>query len=148
MGYTVHSGQRIQQQITFQDVLQLDYKNTNIGMFSSLFLTESDKKCSHDTYDHCMYSKLARAMIEATNESCTVPWILENQNICSDSKDINTAFWIAWNRITNQHKDCLSPCHATIVNVGMYCFYKSNGILHNTLLCFNVLLNDNLLFEI
>merc|ERR1712224_309675 len=30
----------------------------------------------------------------------------------------NTSFWISWNRITNQQKDCLSPCHATIVNVG------------------------------
>ena len=118
MGYRVYVGQRIQQQITFQDVLQLDYKNTNVGMFSSLFLSENDRKCSHDTYDHCMYDTLAKDMKKQTNENCTVPWILDNQNICSNTEDIQTAFWIAWKRITNQEKDCLSPCHATIVNVG------------------------------
>ena len=120
MGYKVDVGQRIQQQITFQDVLQLDYKNTKPGMFLSLFLSESDQKCSHDTYDHCMYKTLASVMKKETKENCTVPWILDNQNICSNSHDVNTSFWISWNRITNQQKDCLSPCHATIVNVGKY----------------------------
>ena len=97
-----------------------------------------------------MYSELARAMKEATEENCTVPWILESQNICSHAKDINTTFWISWDRITNQHKDCLSPCHATIVNVGMYWFFLDNGNLSNTLIPsadsvqIDVLLHDKL----
>ena len=118
MGYRVHVGQRIQQQITFQDVLQLDYKNTKAGMFLSLFLTENERKCSHDTYDDCMYSTLAKTMKNETKDNCTVPWVLDNQNICSSSEDIDKAFGISWDRITNQQKDCLSPCHATIINVG------------------------------
>ena len=118
MGYRAQVGKRSQIQITFQDVVQLDYKNTQTGTFLSFFLSEKDKKCSHDTYDHCMYSTLAKYMKEETRDNCTVPWILDNQNICSNNSDIQKAFWISWNRITNQKKDCLSPCHATLINVG------------------------------
>jgi len=118
MGYKVYLGQRIQSQITFQDVLQFDYKNTRRGMFLRMFLTEKDKKCSHHTYDDCMYNTLANVMKESTKENCTVPWILDNRNICSNSLDTKKSFWISWNRITNQQKDCLSPCHATLINVG------------------------------
>ena len=53
-----------------------------------------------------------------TADECTVPWIKDNSKICSTSDDINTTFWIAWNRITNQKKDCFPPCDATLVNVG------------------------------
>ena len=118
MGYRVYLGQHIQSQITFQDILQLDYKNTRTGMILGVFLSDKDKKCSHDTYDMCMYNTLARVMREETNDNCTVPWILDNQNICSKDSDIDKAFWISWNRITNQKKDCLSPCHTTLINVG------------------------------
>ena len=118
MGYTVHIGQRIQSQITFQDVLQLDYKNTKTGTFHSFFLSNRDKKCSHDNYDQCMYNTLRKVMQKETSQNCTVPWIFDNGNICKKFSDIRKAFKISWTRITNQQKDCLSPCHATLVNVG------------------------------
>ena len=41
-----------------------------------------------------------------TNDNCTVPWIRDNDNICTEPEDINTACWIAWNRVTNQRNDC------------------------------------------
>ena len=118
MGYKVYIGQRIQSQITVQAILQLDYKNTRTGMFLGIFLSENDKKCSHDSYDKCMYNTLARIMRAETEDHCTVPWILDNENICSIGSDIDKSFWISWNRITNQKKDCLSPCHTTLMNVG------------------------------
>ena len=43
MGYRAHVGKRSQIQITFQDVVQLDYKNTQTGTFLSFFLSERIK---------------------------------------------------------------------------------------------------------
>ena len=63
-------------------------------------------------------------MIENTAEKCTVPWVRRNENICRNHVDINTTFWIGWNRITNQKKDCLSPCHTTIANFGAKNFQR------------------------
>ena len=31
---------------------------------------------------------------------------------------MNTSHWIVWNRITNQRKDCFSPCNFLMINVG------------------------------
>lgn len=31
---------------------------------------------------------------------------------------MNISHWITWNRITNQRKDCLSPCNFLMINVG------------------------------
>ena len=124
MGYTVYLGQRVQSQITFQDVLQLDYKNTKTGTFHNLFLSKKDKKCSHESYDNCMYSTLKKVMQEETTENCTVPWIFDNDKICKNFSDIRKAFKVSWTRITNQQKDCLSPCHATLVSVGAKNKYK------------------------
>ena len=30
---------------------------------------------------------------------------------------INGTFWIGWNRITNQERDCLLPCHSMMISV-------------------------------
>ena len=100
-----------------KDVFQLDYKNVRTGTMLRMFLSENDKRCSHGSYDKCMYDKLAKIMKKETEEQCTVPWILDNEKICSNTNDTHTAFWIAWNRITNQERDCLTPCHTTMVHV-------------------------------
>ena len=57
-------------------------------------------------------------MKDNTDQRCTVPWSKDDERICKTAKDINTTFWIGWNHITNQEKDCLAPCHSTLVNVG------------------------------
>ncbi|CAB4057138.1 unnamed protein product [Lepeophtheirus salmonis] len=40
------------------------------------------------------------------------------QKICDDFPNINKTFWIAWNRITNQEKDCPNPCDFFLINIG------------------------------
>ena len=47
---------------------------------------------------------LEREMGAQTEENCTVPWVPNNEKICDGPKDVNTSFWIAWNRVTNQKK--------------------------------------------
>ena len=142
MGYKIYIGETIQTQISIKDVIQLDYKNVPTGLFVKHFFSETDKKCSYQKFDTCMYDKLSSLMKEGTQEQCTVPWMLDNERICSNANDTDIAFWIAWNRITNQQKDCLSHCHATLVNVGgknqkrdddkdyslMYCYFSSHVI--------------------
>ena len=57
-------------------------------------------------------------MKQETEDNCTVPWVPDSGYICTKPKDINTTFWIGWNRITNQKRDCLKPCHTTLINIG------------------------------
>ena len=76
------------------------------------------KSCGKEEYNNCMYSKLAGWMKNETEDGCTVPWILDDKKICTKDADINKAFWIYWNRVTNQRKDCLSPCNQLLIDVG------------------------------
>jgi hypothetical protein len=114
MGYKLYIGERFESQVSVQEILQLEYKNVN----NALVLSDSDKSCSHEVYDDCMYEKVAKVMKDNSKDHCTVPWIRDNRKICSERRDINNTFWIGWNRITNQEKDCRAPCRTTIVNIG------------------------------
>ena len=114
MGYKVHIEDKMQFQVDMEEMQQLEYKD----VANALWLTESDKSCSHEIYDECMYGAVTRIMRENSKHNCTVPWVRNNSEICSTPRDINTTFWIGWNRITNQEKDCLPPCKTTKVNLG------------------------------
>ena len=118
LGNKVLMGKRYEIQIDVQDTLQLEYKNVHNG----IILYDSDRKCSHESYDKCMYQTLTRQMVRGTKDSCTVPWVPKDpryvSRICTTPEDINKTFWIGWSRITNQKKDCLRPCHTTLINVG------------------------------
>ena len=114
MGYKIYVGDRVEAQLTIKDILQLEYKNVKNG----LMLSPSEKACSHEVYDTCIYTKIANLMKNETEDHCTVPWIVDNNRICSKPSDINKTFWTAWDRITNQRKDCEIPCHTILVNVG------------------------------
>ena len=70
-GNKVFKGKRYELQINVQDTLQLEYKNVHDG----IILYDSDRKCSHESYDKCMFQTLTRTMVEETEDSCTVPWI-------------------------------------------------------------------------
>ena len=76
--------------------------------------------CKHINFDQCMYTTLFNLMKEQTkNENgCTVPWIVNATKICKRPENINSTFWIHWNRITNQLSDCPIPCDSLKVNVG------------------------------
>ena len=114
LGYKVHVGRRYESQITIQDVKQIEYKNVENG----IIFYESDKKCTNEPYDKCMYHTLTTTMEKETDDDCTAPWVLGNTKICTKPHDINRTFWISWNRITNQKRDCHKPCHTTLINVG------------------------------
>ena len=119
LGSKVFMGRRYEMQIGVQDTHQLEYKNVHNG----IILYDSDRKCSYEPYDKCMYQTLTRYMVEGTKDSCTVPWVPYTDpryvsRICTKSEDINNTFWIGWSRITNQKGDCLKPCHTTLINVG------------------------------
>ena len=120
MGYKLYIGERVQSQITVKHILELEYKNVKNAVLRS----NSRRMCSHETYDSCIYTKISTLMKQNTEDRCTVPWIMDNTNICSKPRDINTTFWIAWNRITNQKKDCKAPCETTLVNVGAKNYQK------------------------
>jgi hypothetical protein len=143
LGNKIYLGKRHETQITVQDAFQLEYKNVHNG----IILYESDRKCSYKSYDSCMYQALTKAMVLGTEDKCTVPWVPYSDRryvsrICTKSNDINTTFWIAWSRITNQKGDCLKPCHTTLINVGtknelnneengyaqLYAYFSSNVV--------------------
>ena len=103
LGNKIYLGKRHEAQITVQDAFQLEYKNVHNG----IIFYESDRKCSYKSYDSCMYQTLTKAMVQETEDQCTVPWVPYSDlryvsRICTKAKDINTTFWIAWSRITNQ----------------------------------------------
>ena len=114
MGHKIRIGEKVQFQVAMEEIQQLEYKDVG----NALTLSSKDKGCTHETFDDCMYEVVAAVMKEETEGNCTVPWIRNNSNICSTSKDISTAYWIGWTRITNQKKDCLLPCQTMTVNVG------------------------------
>ena len=104
MGYKVHLGDTLRSQLTYQEISMLPLNG----------------QCTDDSYDGCMYGILRSAMEQATEDRCTVPWIVAdgNRKICTREEDVNTSYWIAWSRITNQESDCLPPCKSLIINVG------------------------------
>ena len=107
MGHKIFLGQKVTSQVKYTDFYQLERE-----------LPNNRKSCSYHKYDDCMYSSLYHWMINSTKDHCTVPWIRNNNKICTKAEDINKAFMIAYNRVTNQHNDCDTPCHRLIVDLG------------------------------
>ena len=60
-----------------------------------------------------MYAALSEHMLGRVG--CTVPWNHFNDRVCTEPGDVNTTFYIAWNRITNQKRDCSSPCQVRTI---------------------------------
>lgn len=114
MGHKVYKGKKVQAQVKVQDTLLLSrYMESDV--------TEKKKpnhsSCNPVDYDQCIYDTLSSRMKAATKNKCTVPWITNNDNICRDAEDINTAFWTHYNRSTNQKADCPTKCHIVSANV-------------------------------
>ena len=114
MGHIVYSGERIDCHVTTQEVIEIP--------------NHKGRSCSSGVYDDCMYKKLAMLMRLATEDNCTVPWVLDNTRICTKEKDINSSFWIGWNHVTNQQRVRSRPCHTMTVQLGAKNYKKSNGI--------------------
>ena len=107
MGHKIFPGQKMLTQVKYVDFYQLERK-----------LQSGEKSCMYHDYDECMYSALYELMMNNTKSKCTVPWIRNNEKICTTPEDVNTTFWISWNHVTNQHNDCHSPCHRLIIDLG------------------------------
>ena len=116
MGYKLYRGEVMQSQVTVTDItiLERDEKEED----DDPTFVKGSKTCSKELYDDCIYNTLTRLMRENTDDNCTVPYVRDDGNICTKPNDINTTFWIAWNRVTNQRKDCYIPCHSATVNLG------------------------------
>ena len=86
---------------------------------------DGTKTCIKTYYDKCMYKAMTDHMHSKTQSEggCTAPWILDENlkgtsKICKEAENINTTFWDAWNRVTNQQKDCPVPCDNLLVSIG------------------------------
>ena len=64
-----------------------------------------------------MYSSLVHRMQSTTEDNCTVPWVLDNSNICTKKNDINASFRI-WIQHLLKKKDCAPPCSTMVVELG------------------------------
>ena len=98
---------------------------------------DGSKTCIESNYDECMYGALVDHMHSNTQSEggCTVPWVLDENlegtsKICKEPDNINKTFWIAWNRVTNQKKDCPVPCDSLLVSLGAK-NYKVRGHINN-----------------
>ncbi|QQP34739.1 Uncharacterized protein FKW44_022728, partial [Caligus rogercresseyi] len=105
MGYHVNIGERMETQVNYQDARML-IKTKEDG----------SKTCSNEDYDTCMYNAMAKHMYGAVD--CAVPFIRNNTRICESDYQTNLTFWMFYNRVTNQMKDCADPCSFLIINVG------------------------------
>ena len=116
MGHDIYKGKKIQTQVRVQEVRQVSRyiyaDNDYNGGDDNEMIT-----CRNHKYDDCMYETLTRMMQVATEDNCTVPWILNNDRICQNSKDIEIAFEIHWNNFLNQKSICDSPCHKVVVDI-------------------------------
>ena len=98
---------------------------------------DGSKTCMESNYDECMYGALVDHMHSNTQSEggCTVPWVLDENlegtsKICKEPDNINKTFWIAWNRVRNQKKDCPVPCDSLLVSLGAK-NYKVRGHINN-----------------
>ena len=84
MGYKVYKREKLQFPITATDItiLERDAKNDE----HDPNFKKGRKTCSNDLYDDCIYNMLARTMRQNTAKNCTVPYIMDNSNICTNSQ--------------------------------------------------------------
>ena len=85
---------------------------------------DGTKTCENLHYDECMYGALVKHMKTNTpsESGCTAPWVMDGgsgtKKICKKPENINTTFWEAWNRVTNQQSDCPIQCQVLMVSLG------------------------------
>ena len=113
MGRSLSIGKRYRWQVDYQETLRLERKHTIIKEYGQ----NKNELCSIINYDDCILHRIVHLMKTNSRANCTVPWVERNENICTNSRDINQTFAIWWNRITNQMKDCNVPCQTMLINI-------------------------------
>ena len=130
MGHEIKVGEKISSQINIHEVHQLPkYFNRNEMLTDAIENQTTrmyDTVCSNINFDECIQKELTRQMISETEDKCLVPWFptlysmeqIGNHFVCTKEKDVNTSYWIYWNKITNQQNDCNKPCKSIVVSIG------------------------------
>ena len=113
MAHKVYFGEKIQIQVRVQNTIQIErsLKNPREGDGDGYY-----KVCADHKFDPCLYNKLATIMKNQTKDNCTVPWVHQNDKICTNPKDIKAALSISDTRFTNQLQDCHRPCRSSTVD--------------------------------
>ena len=111
----LYRGERVQYQVIFTDTtfLERDVPRSE----QDLKRLKNSKTCSRDSYDSCIYNMAKRLMVENTKDNCTAPWVPNAHNICTDTNDISTCYWIWKNRVQYDAGDCILPCHSVFVQL-------------------------------
>ena len=114
MGHKVYFGEKIQVQVRVQNTIQIErsLKDPHEEHGNGYY-----KVCANQKYDPCLYNKLATIMKNQTEDNCTVPWVPQNDKICTKPNDTEAALLISNSRSTNQMQDCERPCESSTVDV-------------------------------
>ena len=81
-------------------------------------LLEGPGKCASNSekyYDECMYDNLYQLMMNEIG--CTVPWVNNKTDICSDLESSKKAYRIYEENRRNQNNICPDSCNFTEVNL-------------------------------
>ena len=123
MGHEVKVGEKNSLQMNIHEVNQLprNYQDPHTNELT----VQHNTSCATKSHDKCMYEKLTREMVRATEDNCTLPWFPRTSPsmegmipICTKEKDINITYNMAYERITNALLDCNEPCRTLVVNMG------------------------------
>ena len=83
-------------------------------------LLENDDQCvseyEYGSYDGCIYNELYN--ISMSEVGCTVPWLLNKNNTCTDDEDSQKAFQTYQQNRRNQNNICPNPCTFTNMYFG------------------------------
>ena len=111
----LYLGEQVKYPLTFTDTTFLDKDAP--GSETHIEQIRNGRTCSKDSYDSCLYTMVKRLMVENTKDNCTAPWVPNNDNICTEAKDISTCYWIWKNRVQSDAGDCILPCHSVFVHL-------------------------------
>ena len=106
MGYKILQGNKAENQVNFMAIRMITDKKTEDG----------NPTCSTGDFDHCLYDVMEHVM--ESEVGCVAPWVVHADHMCLDKESAYRALMIAWDRNTNQRKDCVEPCDFFIMNLG------------------------------
>ena len=105
--------------------LQLSYKEftglAEIDHTGKVTRKKGGFTCSNINFDECVNMKKANLMLDKTTDNCTVPFIFQNEKICTQPNDIRIAYKISRRKFEGQRTtniDCDVPCKTLFTSFG------------------------------
>ena len=115
MGHMVNIGETVQAQLSYQHLKLL-----------SRDLGDGKKSCINTGFDECMYGRLLKLMKERAG--CRTPWIVKSDvPICTEAEAVNETYWLQFDKITNQDRDCQLPCESIEIGLSGKNTYSISG---------------------